>query len=349
MERNYKHGQSYNRIYKTYQDMVSRCYYPKKMYYKDYGGRGIRVCDEWLDKEKGFINFYNWAMNNGYDDKLKIDRIDVNGNYEPDNCRWVDDYTQANNTSANHYIEYFEIRKSISEWSQITGINEQTLVSRVNDLKWEINNIFDPVRKMKNRGNNYNQLNKIILCSNIAGAGKDTVADYIVSRYGFKKTSFAEGVYKIAKELFNMEEKDRDLLQKIGMKMREIKENVWIQYTINNVLKIIREKNYPLISDMRFKNEHDVFVKLGFLPIRVVCDRDKAIKRIIKRDGQCDISLLDNASEIETREISMIEIENNGTLEELYGKIDAFMAQYEGMNEKREEYESQLKWLNERV
>lgn len=88
---NYKHGLSDSRIYNIYICMKERCYNPKSTSYENYGGRGITVCQEWLDD---FMNFYNWAMENGYSDDLSIDRIDVNGNYEPSNCRWATNYTQ---------------------------------------------------------------------------------------------------------------------------------------------------------------------------------------------------------------------------------------------------------------
>ena len=95
------HGMSNTKLYHTYQSMIQRCYYPKNVSYKNYGGRGIKICEEWLG-EHGFENFYEWAMEEGYDKNKSrtdqsIDRIDVNGNYEPSNCRFADWSTQVKN------------------------------------------------------------------------------------------------------------------------------------------------------------------------------------------------------------------------------------------------------------
>ena len=154
---NTKHGMRYTKLNKTWNSMKQRCNNSNCKQYKNYGGRGIKVCDEWLDKENGFINFYDWSMNNGYQDNLTIDRIDVNGNYEPSNCRWANMKQQSNNRRDNHNITYNNETHTIAEWSEILNINRYTLYYRINKSNMSIEEaLTKKVRKWREHNENTN-------------------------------------------------------------------------------------------------------------------------------------------------------------------------------------------------
>ena len=123
-----KHGDSYTRLYSVYQSIIDRCYNINNKRFNDYGGRGIDVCDEW---KNNYIAFKEWAISNGYQEGLSIDRIDNDMGYSSSNCRWVTRKTQQNNTRFNHIVEYNNESKTIAEWSEITGIKYDTLYSRL--------------------------------------------------------------------------------------------------------------------------------------------------------------------------------------------------------------------------
>lgn len=126
--KNSTHGLSKTRLHGIWNMMKQRCNNPNQPKYKDYGGRGIKVCNEW---QNSFESFYLWAMSNGYSDELSIDRIDVNGNYEPNNCRWVTNKVQSNNTRVNHCVEYNGESHTMAEWAEITGIKRETIRERI--------------------------------------------------------------------------------------------------------------------------------------------------------------------------------------------------------------------------
>lgn len=134
------HNLSYTRIYKIYINMKQRCYNKNHNYYRDYGARGIAVCDEWKDD---FMSFYDWSMANGYKDNLTIDRINVDGNYEPNNCRWISNKQQQRNKRNTKYVTYKGVTKPLKEWCEILGIKYSTTWNRINILKWSIERAFE--------------------------------------------------------------------------------------------------------------------------------------------------------------------------------------------------------------
>jgi cytidylate kinase len=158
-----------------------------------------------------------------------------------------------------------------------------------------------------------------IIINGRAASGKDVVADYLVNKYNFKKVSFAEPIYQIARNYFNMEIKDRDLLQQIGQKMREINPNVWVNYAF----KVANQYENAVIADLRQANEYLKSVEYDYFPIRINADLDIRIKRLRDRDGvEPDLSLLENSSETGADNFIYREVSNNGTFEELYKQID---------------------------
>ena len=107
---NVKHHMSTSKIYSKYKGMLARCNNPQNAHYLYYGGKGIRVCDEWTGKD-GFLNFYNWAIVNGYKDELSIERMNIDGNYCPENCKWIPRHEQAYNKSNSFIVNGVSIAK----------------------------------------------------------------------------------------------------------------------------------------------------------------------------------------------------------------------------------------------
>lgn len=126
-----KHCSSRTRLYNIWLAMKRRCYKADSNCYYLYGERGIRICDEWMG-ENGFVNFKNWALKNGYQDNLTIDRIDVNRNYEPTNCRWVDMSVQNRNKRNNRVFYYRGERKILKDLAVENGMSVSGLRKRLN-------------------------------------------------------------------------------------------------------------------------------------------------------------------------------------------------------------------------
>lgn len=132
------HGKSKTRLYGIYRHMINRCYNKNDTRYQDWGGRGIKVCKEWLHD---FQAFYNWSMNNGYQDSLTIDRIDNNKCYSSDNCRWVTNKTQSNNRRSNILLTYNGETKNIKQWSEELNNKYGTMIFRYHQ-GWDTKDIL---------------------------------------------------------------------------------------------------------------------------------------------------------------------------------------------------------------
>lgn len=134
-EKNTKHGKHGERIYRIWKNMKTRCSCKSVTEYSHYGGKGITVCEEW---KNSFEAFYNWSIANGYAENLSIDRIDNEKAYSPDNCRWADIATQANNKSNNRLITYKGKTQTLAQWSKELNINYAKLQARINKYHWDI-------------------------------------------------------------------------------------------------------------------------------------------------------------------------------------------------------------------
>lgn len=122
------HRLSKTPLYTIFHSMKGRCYNTNSASYKNYGGRGIKICEEWLNN---FELFYHWAINNGWRKGLEIDRINVNGNYCPNNCRFVPRILNARNTTKNKPITYNGQTKCLSDWCHLLNMNYSTMYSRI--------------------------------------------------------------------------------------------------------------------------------------------------------------------------------------------------------------------------
>jgi hypothetical protein len=144
---NKTHGKTETKLFKVFQNIKQRCYNQNNKKYKNYGERGIVICDDWLND---FTNFYNWAMDNGYqeDSGLTLDRIDVNGNYEPGNCRWADMKTQQNNKTINLNVTINGKTQTAKQWEEEYNLTQGTVARRLR-LGWEEDKLLIPPKKAK--------------------------------------------------------------------------------------------------------------------------------------------------------------------------------------------------------
>lgn len=142
-----KHGGSKTRLYTIWACMKNRCSCSNNTHFNCYGGRGIKVCDEWKD----FENFQIWAVNNGYGENLTLDRIDNDGNYEPSNCRWVTRKEQSFNRRTNHIIEFNGEQRPLGQWAEIFGIHPRTIKDRLG-YGWSVEKaLTQPPRRKRNK------------------------------------------------------------------------------------------------------------------------------------------------------------------------------------------------------
>lgn len=140
LQNNTKHNLSNHRLYRIWAQMKDRCYNPKSHNYKHYGGRGIAVCDEW---KNSFESFYSWSISSGYKDDAPrglytLDRIDVNGNYCPENCRYTDTKEQSLNKRTTHYLTLNGETKPITVWANEIGVHPTTIDSRIRKHGWSV-------------------------------------------------------------------------------------------------------------------------------------------------------------------------------------------------------------------
>lgn len=147
-----------HRLYVVWYKIKERCYNKNEKSYKYYGGRGIKMCDEWRND---FKSFFNWAVNNGYAKGLTIDRIDNNGIYCPENCRWATYIQQQNNRRSCHYVTIGNETKSLSDWCRVYSTSERLVNSRV-QRGWDVITALN-TPKTRNRLITLNNVTKTFL------------------------------------------------------------------------------------------------------------------------------------------------------------------------------------------
>ena len=149
-----KHGESHSRLHSLWTGVKSRCNNPNHKQYKDYGGRGIKVCEEW---DKNFISFRDFMLSIGYDEALPIgeqtiERINVNGNYEPSNCKLITKREQNFNKRCNHKVTYKGVTKTLVEFAEEYNLDVENLYNRINNYGYTIEEAIEkPVRKCRHK------------------------------------------------------------------------------------------------------------------------------------------------------------------------------------------------------
>lgn len=146
-----KHGESETRLHRVWSNMKTRCTNVNNRSYKNYGGRGIKICSQWLND---FAAFSEWAKNNGYSANLTIDRMDNDKGYNPENCRWVDTKTQNRNRRSNHLFEYKGEKKTLAEWCEEYDLKLHTLLKRIS-LGWSMEKALTTRPLAKYHNNNF--------------------------------------------------------------------------------------------------------------------------------------------------------------------------------------------------
>lgn len=153
IEYHQKHSDSQSRLYHVWQAIIQRCHNPSNAHYKNYGMRGIVVCEQW---KNSYETFRDWALINGYDSEAKrgrytIERINVNGNYCPENCKWATQKEQQFNKRNNRIIEFNGECRTATEWGDITGFGYHVIQRRIDVYGWSIEKaLTTPIRKYKN-------------------------------------------------------------------------------------------------------------------------------------------------------------------------------------------------------
>lgn len=133
----------YPRLYSIYNGIKKRCYNKNEPRHKDYGQRGIEMCDTWLNSVDGFDNFVEWSLSNNYNENATIDRINVNGNYEPENCRWVSMTEQSLNKRDTLWVIYKGERVQLRVICDRLGVSYDTVHNRIYSLNWSVEKAID--------------------------------------------------------------------------------------------------------------------------------------------------------------------------------------------------------------